>query len=91
LRYISDYNEANNILKTLSKFSIGSNDNSKQRAASIIAKNDEDRICSTKIKEIIKLPDEHVRCRSASIVTAKPVNEGKELQRLLTANGVKLN
>ena len=65
-----------------------SNDNSKQRAASIIAKNDEDRICSTMIKEIIKLADEHVRSRSASIVTTKPVNEALELHRLLTANGV---
>ena len=56
---INGYNEANNILKNLRKFSIGDSNN-KQRSASIITKNDQDRICSTKIKEIIKIADDHV-------------------------------
>jgi hypothetical protein len=88
---INGYNEANNILKNLRKFSRGDSNN-KQRSASIITKNDQDRICSTKIKEIIKIADDNVRSRSASVTTAtKPVNEVRQLKTLLSNYGVKFN
>ena len=89
---INGYNEANNILKNLRKFSIGDSNN-KQRSASIITKNDQDRICSTKIKEIIKIAEfDHVRFRFASVTTAtKPVNEVRQLKTLLSNYGVKFN
>ena len=88
---INGYNEANNTLKNLRKFSIGDGNN-KQRSASIITKNDQDRICSTKIKVIIKIADDHVRYRSAFVTTAtKPVNEVRQLKTLLSNYGVKFN